>query len=275
MFDLNHVYQALMTSDILGKQRQIEALYRAACDHALVIEGKPVKPIHNPPLPDAVTVKATSHLSRRGVGSKSGHQSMLHAIAHIEYNAINLGLDAVYRFRQMPMDYYVDWLRVAKEEAEHFQLITARMAALDCQYGDFPVHTGLWAMCVDTEHDVMARMALVPRVMEARGLDVTPKIQHKLASIGDMESVEMLNVIYQDEIGHVAIGSRWFKYCCQQRCLSPYRTFRTLLKYYLKNGMDTAFNRPARLQAGFDDMELALLDEAFGNESTTETKRMQ
>ncbi|PID65968.1 MAG: hypothetical protein CR975_05235, partial [Gammaproteobacteria bacterium] len=167
----------------------------------------------------------------------------------------------------MPYQYYIDWLKVAHEEAYHFSLIAKRMAELDCQYGDFPVHAGLWAMCVDTEDDVLIRMALVPRVMEARGLDVTPKIQKKLQGIGDTASIAMLDIIYQDEIGHVAIGSRWFKYCCRQRNLSVYKTFRQLLKTYLKNGIDTEFNSEARLQAGFDDMELALLQDTFSKPS--------
>lgn len=261
--DLNTVKQALMTTDIAEKTQQVEALYQAAQTQRLSLTGEAVQPIHHPPLPEAVKLTTLANMSRRGVGSHTGHQAMLHAIAHIEYNAINLALDAVYRFRDMPYQYYLDWLRVANEEAHHFALIAKRLAALDCRYGDFPAHAGLWAMCVDTEYDVMVRMALVPRVMEARGLDVTPKIQQKLHSIGDTASVALLDIIFQDEIGHVAIGSQWFKYCCQQRGLNVYRTFRQLLKTHLKNGMNTQFNRKARLQAGFDDMELALLAHTF------------
>ncbi len=260
---LNDVETALLTTDIADKTQQVNRLYEAVKNQQLLIEGDEVKPIHQPPLPDGVKLDTLSNMQRRGLGSKQGHQAMLHAIAHIEYNAINLALDAVYRFREMPYQYYEDWLRIAYEEAYHFSLIANRLAELDCQYGDFPVHAGLWAMCVDTEHDVLIRMALVPRVMEARGLDVTPKIQKKLQSIGDKASVELLNIIYQDEIGHVAIGSHWFKYCCQERGLNVYQTFRKLLKTYLKNGMNTEFNQEARLQAGFDDMELALLADTF------------
>lgn len=267
MLNLDNVKQALMTTEIAEKMTLVNALYHAAQQQQLAIIGKSVEPIHHPPLPTGVELSTLENMQRRGLGSKKGHQAMLHAIAHIEYNAINLALDAVYRFREMPYQYYVDWLRVAHEEAKHFTMIANRMDELDCQYGDFPVHAGLWTMCVDTEHDVLVRMALVPRVMEARGLDVTPKIQKKLQGIGDTVSIEMLDIIYQDEIGHVAIGSHWFKYCCQERRLNIYQTFRQLLKTYLKNGMNTEFNSEARLQAGFDDMELALLSSEFTKDS--------
>ncbi len=261
--NLDAVYTALVTTAIDEKTRLVEALYAAAQEKRLIIDGDAPVAIHQPPLPEKVTLSTPKKMKHRGLGSKEGHQAMLHAIAHIEYNAINLGLDAVYRFRGMPDDFYLDWMRVASEEAYHFSLIANRMQALDCEYGDFPVHGGLWAMCVDTEHDVLVRMALVPRVMEARGLDVTPKIQEKLKNIGDMETVELLDIIYADEIGHVAIGSKWFKFLCAQRGLSVYKTFRQLLQQYLKNGMNTEFNAEARLQAGFDDMELALLAHTF------------
>lgn len=263
MFNLNDVKTALMTTEIVEKTRLVNALYEAVNNKQLVIEGDTPIAIPQPPLPDNVAVSRPKDMKHRGLGSKVGHQAMLHAIAHIEYNAINLGLDAVYRFREMPYDYYVDWLRVAYEEAYHFSLIAKRLQALDCEYGDFPVHGGLWQMCVDTEDDVLARMALVPRVMEARGLDVTPKIQEKLKNIGDTETVDLLDIIYEDEIGHVATGSHWFKYLCAERGLSVYKTFRELLKKHLKNGMNTEFNAEARLQAGFDDMELALLQHTF------------
>ncbi|PID63107.1 MAG: hypothetical protein CR974_02310 [Gammaproteobacteria bacterium] len=264
-YTLDDVKTALMTTEIQAKTKLVNALYAAAQQRQLHLEGEAPVAIHQPPLPANVQLSTPKNMKHRGLGSKTGHQAMLHAIAHIEYNAINLGLDAVYRFRGMPTDFYVDWMRVAYEEAYHFSLLAERMRELGCEYGDFPVHGGLWAMCVDTEHDVMVRMALVPRVMEARGLDVTPKIQEKLNNIGDTKTVELLDIIYEDEIGHVATGSKWFKYLCAERNLSVYKTFRELLKKYLKNGMNTEFNAEARLQAGFDDMELALLAHTFAN----------
>ncbi|XLM22000.1 ferritin-like domain-containing protein, partial [Chromobacterium piscinae] len=136
--------------------------------------------------------------------------ALLHAIAHIEFNAVNLALDAAWRFRDMPDGFVDDWLRVAAEEAGHFRLLQGRLAELGFSYGDFPAHDGLWTMCRKTDHDAMIRMALVPRVLEARGLDVTPGIQRRLAGIGDHASVAVLDIILRDEIGHVQIGNRWF-----------------------------------------------------------------
>ena len=186
---------------------------------------------------------------------------MLHAIAHIEFNAINLSLDAAYRFQQMPEAFYRDWIRVAKEEAYHFSLIAGRLEQLGSHYGAFTAHGGLWQACVDTEYDVMVRMALVPRVMEARGLDVTPLIQEKLRHHGETHTARLLDIIYRDEQGHVAIGSHWFKHCCAERNL-PYReTFAELLSGYLKATIKGPFNVEARLQAGFDDLEIAMLEE--------------
>ncbi len=170
-YNLNDVKTALMTTDIAEKTRQVQALYAAAVKEQLNICGDAVEPIPQPPLPPKVKISTLNDMKRRGIGSTAGHQALLHAIAHIEYNAINLALDAVYRFREMPYAYYVDWLKVACEEAYHFDLIVQRMKKLACDYGDFPAHAGLWMMCVDTEHDVMTRMALVPRVMEI-GLNI-------------------------------------------------------------------------------------------------------
>lgn len=262
--NLDDVKKAILLSDVAEKQSLVNQLFSAVSRQQLAIIGGEVESITAPGLPKNVQLVTPKNLFKRGLGTKKGHQSMLHAIAHIEFNAINLALDAAYRFRQMPYQYYCDWLQIAKEEAEHFQLINNRLQSLDCQYGDFPAHNGLWEMCVETEYDVLVRMALVPRVMEARGLDVTPQIQQKLTSMGDAESVAILDVIYQDEIGHVAMGSHWYKYCCEQRNIDYKDKFKELLKRHLKNGISTQFNKKARLQAGFDDLELALLAEMFG-----------
>lgn len=261
--NLDDIKTAILLSDIDEKQALTVQLWQAANDNQLQIEGAPVESLTNPGLPQKVQLVAPKDLFKRGLGTTKGHQSMLHAIAHIEFNAINLALDAAYRFRQMPYQYYCDWLQIAKEEAEHFKLIAERLRSLGCEYGDFPAHNGLWEMCIETEYDVLVRMALVPRVMEARGLDVTPQIQQKLENMGDTESVKILGVIYEDEVGHVAMGSHWYKYCCEQRGVDYLATFRELLKKHLKNGISTKFNKEARLQAGFDDLELALLTETF------------
>ena len=222
----------------------------------------PLEPIGQPGRPVRPHLVAPRELPRRKLTSPQGHAALIHAICHIEFNAINLALDAVYRFRDLPVDFYSDWLRVAKEEAYHFGLLRDHLRSLDYDYGDFDAHNGLWEMAVDTAHDAMIRMALVPRVLEARGLDVTPGIMQKLADIGDEGAVEILTIIQRDEVGHVEIGSRWFRYLCQQRKLEPEATFRDLLSQYMKGKIKGPLDRPARRQAGFSEAELDYLEGA-------------
>jgi uncharacterized ferritin-like protein (DUF455 family) len=203
-------------------------------------------------------------LHRRSLHTPEGHAALIHAIAHIEFNAINLALDAVYRFREMPEAFYDDWLRVADEEAYHFQLMRDHLQSLGYDYGDFDAHNGLWEMAQKTAHDPLVRMALVPRVLEARGLDVTPGIMKKLSDHGDHAAVEILDIIFRDEIGHVEIGSRWFQYLCEQRELEPEATFRGLFEEYMgvpgKGRATGALHRDARLAAGFSEDELNYLE---------------
>ncbi|MCL4132598.1 UNVERIFIED_CONTAM: hypothetical protein GTU68_039852 [Idotea baltica] len=184
----------------------------------------------------------------------------MHAIAHIEFNAINLALDAAYRFRQQPLEYYQDWISVAADEARHFNLIRDYLKTNGTDYGDYPAHNGLWEMAVQTDHDVVARMALVPRVLEARGLDVTPAMVDRLQKTDDQAAVTILEVIYQDEIGHVKIGSNWFNYQCEQRGLEPRQTFKKMVEQHFHGDLKGPFNIAARLQAGFDEIELAALE---------------
>jgi uncharacterized ferritin-like protein (DUF455 family) len=209
-----------------------------------------------PALPELVSPR---ELVQRKLTSAKGRAALIHAIAHIEFNAINLALDAVYRFRGLPMEYYGEWLGVAAEEARHFELLAERLDALGFVYGDFPAHNGLWEMAVETAHDHLVRMALVPRVLEARGLDVTPGMLERLRAVGDLETVAVLEIILAEEIGHVAIGSRWFRYACEQRALPPEATFRALLARYMRGRLKGPFNEPARLAAGFSADELAAL----------------
>lgn len=210
-----------------------------------------------PSLPQLV---APRKLVQRRLGTSEGQAAMLHAIAHIEFNAVNLAIDAVFRFRDMPDAYYGDWLRVAAEEAYHFSLLTERLHALGFAYGDFPAHDGLWELAVRTRHDVLVRMALVPRVMEARGLDVTPDIQDKFRRIGDHASCAILDIILRDEIRHVAAGSRWFRYACAARELDPEATYFRLVSEFLKGGIRCPLHREARLDAGFTPAELDRLE---------------
>ena len=212
-----------------------------------------------PGRPDLPTLVRAKYVPKRGFGTQEGLAIMMHAIAHIEFNAINLALDAVQRFDGMPEQFYADWLRIADEEAYHFELIRAHMRHLGADYGDYSAHNGLWEMCEKTAHDVLIRMALVPRVMEARGLDVTPAIQKKLAQVGDHNAVSLLDIILRDEIGHVKIGNRWFRYCCRERGLKPESIFFELLDEYYPKGLMGPFNLGAREKAGFSEHELELL----------------
>lgn len=220
-----------------------------------------------PGRPSRPVLVAPRDLPRRALGSVAGRAALLHALAHIEFNAINLAWDAVCRFGDMPDAFYRDWARVADEEATHFQLLRARLRMLGHDYGDFPAHDGLWEMALKTRGDVLLRMALVPRVLEARGLDVTPGMIERLREVGDAGSVEVLNVILRDEIGHVAIGTHWFRHACAQRGLEPEATFAALLVEHMRGRIKGPFYRAAREQAGFSAAELdglEGLDEAGG-----------
>lgn len=228
----------------------------------LARETTPLEPIGEPGRPARPRLVAPRELPRRKLTTTEGHAALIHAICHIEFNAINLALDAVYRFRDLPADFYSDWFRVAEEEAYHFGLLRDHLRTLGYDYGDFDAHNGLWEMAVDTAHDAMIRMALVPRVLEARGLDVTPGIMQKLAGIGDDKAVAILEIIQRDEIGHVEIGSRWFRYLCEQRKFEPESTFRHLLSQYMKGKIKGPLDRQARRQAGFSEAELDYLEGA-------------
>jgi uncharacterized ferritin-like protein (DUF455 family) len=211
-----------------------------------------------PALPKLVKPK---NLKRRGMSSEAGRIGFLHAFAHIEFNAINIALDAVYRFRQMPDQYVSDWLLVASEEAKHFLLLDDSLNERGAFYGALDAHRGLWDMVCQTRHDVLHRMALVPRVMEARGLDVTPLMIKKFTQAGDLQAVEILEVIYKDEIGHVRIGNFWYRALCDERKLNPTQTFRDLVDLYMDGKLRGPFNWPARLEAGFEASELESLEQ--------------
>jgi uncharacterized ferritin-like protein (DUF455 family) len=202
---------------------------------------------------------APNEVPARPVHTAQGRAALLHAIAHIEFNAINLALDAVWRFPGLPVDYYLDWLQVAQEEAKHHTLLSEHLASLGHAYGDFNGHDGLWAMTYQTRNDFIARMALVPRTLEARGLDATPPIQKKLAQAGDHRAVAILEVILREEVGHVAIGNRWYRHACEQAGLDPVRHYRTLIAQYTAPRLRPPFNLKARQAAGFSAEELDYL----------------
>ncbi len=216
---------------------------------SLEIPGKPIKPDLVPPLA----------VKRRAMHTIEGRAIAIHALAHIEFNAINLALDAIWRFSDMPRTYYRDWLTVAKEEAYHFSLLNNHLHSLGYEYGDFPAHNSLWEMVEKTKDDVLARMALVPRTMEARGLDAVPVVKDRFIQVKDMEMVKILEIILADEIGHVEIGNRWFNYLCDLRALNPIDVFQQLCLQYKAPTLKGPFNIPARLLAGFTETELKVL----------------
>ena len=216
----------------------------------------PVTPIGVAGRPAEPKLVAPAKLQRRRLGSEAGRAALVHAVTHIEFNAINLALDAAYRFRNMPCEYYVDWISVAADEARHFQMLSTRLQSMGFGYGDFPAHNGLWEMAQRTADDCLKRMALVPRVLEARGLDVTPGMIERLKSAGDTETVGVLEIILDEEVRHVEIGSRWFRFCCEQRGLEPESIFLDLLKEYFTGKLKGPFNIPARLKAGFTQAEM-------------------
>ncbi len=185
----------------------------------------------------------------------------IHAICHIEFNAINLALDAIYRFQKMPNQFYLDWIKVATEESYHFSLLKQYLEELGYQYGDFDAHNGLWQMAVDTDYDILARMALVPRVLEARGLDVTPSIRKKFSGSRFKRMVEILDIIFKDEIGHVKIGNYWYRYLCNQRDIDPVQTFDELIKKHIGSNLRGPFNTEARLLSDFSHAELEYLEQ--------------
>jgi uncharacterized ferritin-like protein (DUF455 family) len=213
----------------------------------------PIGPPGRPVKPQLVNAR---QLPQRGLGSAEGRAALVHAVAHIEFNAINLAWDAVYRFRGMPADYYRDWASCAHDEARHFALLSERLAALGHAYGDFDAHNGLWEMAEKTAGHDTARMALVPRVLEARGLDVTPGMIERLRQFGDERTAAILEVILREEVAHVAAGTRWYRHCCERDGIEPIGTFFALLRDYMGVNLRGPFNRPARLEAGFLEAEL-------------------
>jgi uncharacterized ferritin-like protein (DUF455 family) len=204
--------------------------------------ARPARPLLQPP---------REMKRRRNFGSPAGRVALLHALAHIELNAIDLAWDIVARFsaEALPREFFADWVGVAAEEAEHFALLDARLRALGAAYGDLPAHDGLWEAAEVTAHDLIARLAVVPLVLEARGLDVTPEMMRRLERAGDGDSAAILERIYADEIGHVAVGARWFDRLCHERCLDPTATFHDRVRRYFTGALKPPFNDWARHRA--------------------------
>lgn len=200
-----------------------------------------------------------TQLRKRSLATLQGRAIFLHALAHIEMNAVDLALDVIWRFKGLPFEFYQNWLQVAQEEVLHFELLNSCLQEMGYVYGDFPAHNGLWEIAERTADDLLARLALIPRHLEARGLDVTPAMRAKFTQVGLDAVVKALNIIERDEIGHVAIGNRWFHYLCQQQGIGALETFQRLLQDYAAPAMRPPFNWEARQAAGFTADELAWL----------------
>lgn len=231
------------------------------------LEGSPAPDVHwqqaepagipgRPPRPQLVD---PFQVKRRSMHSPLGRAALIHSLVHIEFNAINLALDIIWRFSGMPADFYRDWALVAKEEAYHFSLLVEHLQGMGHTYGEFPAHDGLWEMAQRTSEDLLARLALVPRTLEARGLDASPAIRDKLAGAGDERGAEILEIILRDEIGHVAIGNKWYGHLCRERGLDPVVQYRELARHYRAPRQRGPFNMEARRKAGFSQAELAAL----------------
>ena len=257
--------EVLQEPDPMLKAQAATALHEAwlqgscACDTT----RSWAEPAGLPGRPDRPRLVAPRDLPARSPHTPMGHAALIHSVAHIEFNAINLALDAVWRFAGLPTEYYGDWLRVAREEALHFSLLQAHLQSLGQAYGDFEAHDGLWMMTERTKGDVLARMALVPRLLEARGLDATPPMQARLRQSGDHRAVEILDLILRDEVGHVAVGNHWFGFLCRARGLEPLSHFRALAREHGAPRLKPPFNLEARRRAGFAPAEIQALDEPY------------
>jgi uncharacterized ferritin-like protein (DUF455 family) len=255
---------AFTLADPADKVASVQALWEQR-DALQIDTTQTLEPPQQPGRPARPVLVLPKEVPRRSPYTAEGHAALLHSIAHIEFNAINLALDAAWRFAGMPEAYYRDWLRVAFEESQHFSLLRDHLAGLGYAYGDFPAHDGLWTMAENTRHDVSARMALVPRTLEARGLDATPIIQAKLrkvASVPALQAVEILDTILREEVGHVAIGNHWYHWLCQRDGLDSAAFHAQVAAQCGGPSLKPPFNLAARKLAGFTQAELDALPAA-------------
>lgn len=259
-----HALQVLCMSEARAKAQTAQQMLQQAHLYHIAPNLRPAlaQNIALPGHPERPELRHHTDVARRSPATLQGRVVLMHAIAHIEFNAINLALDAIWRFDGMPAAFYLDWLQVAGEEGKHFALIEDWLHAQGHRYGDFPAHQGLWSMCEKTATDVVARMALVPRTLEARGLDATPQIQRKLRHIGTpdaLEAVAILDTILHEEVGHVAIGNHWYRWLCKQGALDPVAHYTCLTERYQAPWPKPPLNTGARIAAGFTEEELLWL----------------
>lgn len=218
--------------------------------------------VDTPGVPEKPELVHPRKLKRRGTGTETGRVTLLHAIAHIEFNAMNLALDAAARFAGLPEQYYRDWIEVAADEARHYQLLSDRLADFNACYGDFPAHQGLWDMALRTAHDPLDRMAMVPRVLEARGLDVTPAMVKQFERVGDAQTAQILELILKEEVAHVEAGTRWFRYLCERQGQEPDAAWFDRVTHYMGTDIRCPINFIDRDKAGFRKTELDWLKQA-------------
>jgi uncharacterized ferritin-like protein (DUF455 family) len=243
----------LATADARAKaeaSRAAAARWRAGGISEIGAAAPPERPAR-PPRPELKLPRDMPQ--RRAAGTMATRIALLHAVAHIELNAIDLAWDIVARFASpdLPREFFDDWVRVGDDEAKHFLLLSGRLEALGAAYGDLPAHDGLWQAAHETRHDLLARLAIVPLVLEARGLDVTPAMIARFDRLGDGDSAAVLRTIYADEIGHVAAGRRWFEFMCARRGVAPVETWRALVRRHFRGALKPPFNEEARAAAGF------------------------
>ena len=252
-------YRALQIASLRDPNHKAIATRQFDEQLAVGVDDELIDVHGTPGRPDRPALVPHTQLKQRSVRTVQGRASLIHALAHIELNAIDLALDVIWRFAGMPETFYRQWLGVAKEEALHFELLRDHLRSMGHDYGDFPAHNALWEMAEKTRHDLLARLALVPRTLEARGLDASPPIKAKLVAAGDLRAGEILDIILHDEIGHVAVGNHWYRFVCAQRGHDPVAAYAELAARYNAPRPRGPFNFEARRAAGFSDEEIALL----------------
>ncbi len=247
-------------TDVLCCADPVEKANTARAFRRSVLAGHTVSPIEvpdRPARPERPELVPPHKVAKRGLGSPEGRAALLHAIAHIELNAIDLAADMIARFAGAPevknvrADFVADWSSVCDDEARHFLMIEARLGELGYTYGDFPAHDGLWEAAMSTRHDIGARLAIAPLVLEARGLDVTPGMIRKLDGVGDRASADVLRVIYAEEVAHVECGVRWFHKVADSREMTRDSYFDQLVREHFKGRVKPPFNVDARDRASF------------------------
>ncbi len=245
--------QALLSCDLEEKVAVTQLTARLWRERTLSLsDGSIIYPAERPGRPSKPELLPPVEVPKRPLKSKRGRLALIHAIAHIELNAIDLALDIVVRFGRepMPRSFFDGWMKVADEEAKHFTLLRKRLQLEGHDYGDLPAHDGLWEAAGETGHDLTARLAIVPLVLEARGLDVTPPLVKKLREFGDHQTAAIFEIIYEDEKGHVAVGAKWFRFLCQRQGIDPAASFAKLVSKYFRGHLKPPFNDRARAANG-------------------------